>query len=221
MIFHDRRDAGRLLAAALRERASREPEVKLALRDRAIVLALPRGGVPVGYEVALDLELPLDVSIVRKLGVPGQEELAFGAVARGGMVVLNPSVVESFQLVKEEIGRIAAREREEIERREALYRRDRAALALVGRPVILVDDGLATGATMLAAVRALRLRASRVVVAVPVGSRSACEDLESEAEAVVCLQSPNGFEAVGEFYEDFRQTTDDEVAALLARAKEG
>lgn len=219
MTFHDRRDAGRQLAAALREQAASGAIPASALRVPALVLALPRGGVPVAFEVARAFDLPLDVLIVRKLGVPGQEELAFGAVAWGGTVVLNPGVVRAFALRPEEIDRIAQRERQEIQRREALYRRGRPALAVEGHPVILVDDGLATGATMLAAVRALRPRAAHILVAVPVGSPGSCEELGREADAALCLERPDRFEAVGEFYRDFRQTSDQEVADLLTAAQ--
>ncbi len=212
MIFRDRRDAGRALAHALRDTPGLE---------RAVLLALPRGGVPVGYELARELRLPLDVLVVRKLGVPGQEELALGAVAGSGVLVVNPEIVRAFAIPREQIEAMAARERAEIARREALYRGGRAALDVAGRTAILVDDGLATGSTMMAAVRSLRPVAARLVVAVPVGSRGACEDLRREADEVVCLDTPELFHAVGEFYEDFEQTSDAEVTALLAQAGSG
>ena len=173
MTFRDRHDAGRALAQALREVPGLEG---------AVVLALPRGGVPVGYEVARALQLPLDVLVVRKLGVPGQEELALGAVTGSGVVVTNPDVVRAFAIRHEQIDAMVERERGEIAQRETLYRGSRAALDMTGRTAILVDDGLATGSTMMAAVRSLRPLAARLVVAVPVGSRGACEDLRSVAD---------------------------------------
>lgn len=209
MRFMDRREAGRALARALR---------KMPGLNDALVLALPRGGVPVGYEVARALGLPLDVLVVRKLGVPGQEELAMGAVSGSGVLVVNPDVVRALGIGQEQIEARAAHERAEIARREALYRGGRSALDVAGRTALVVDDGLATGSTMMAAVRSLRPVAGRVVVAVPVGSRAACEDLRRVADEVICLQTPEPFHAVGEFYEDFWQTSDAEVAELLAEA---
>jgi putative phosphoribosyl transferase len=209
MIFRDRREAGRALARALGETSGLE---------RALVLALPRGGVPVGYEVARELRLPLDILVVRKLGVPGEEELAMGAVAGSGVLVVNPEIARMFAIPQQQIDAMVARERAEIARREALYRGGRAALDLAGRAAILVDDGLATGSTMMAAARSLRPLVLRLVVAVPVGSRTACEDLRKEADAVICLHTPEPFHAVGQFYEDFGQTSDAEVTELLARA---
>lgn len=209
MRFMDRREAGRALARALR---------KMPGLNDALVLALPRGGVPVGYEVARALGLPLDVLVVRKLGVPGQEELAMGAVSGSGVLVVNPDVVRALGIGQEQIEARAAHERAEIARREALYRGGRSALDVAGRTALVVDDGLATGSTMMAAVRSLRPVAGRVVVAVPVGSRGACEDLRRVADEVLCLQTPEPFHAVGEFYEDFWQTSDAEVAELLAEA---
>ncbi|MGA7887018.1 MAG: phosphoribosyltransferase [Acidobacteriaceae bacterium] len=209
MRFMDRREAGRALARGLR---------KMPGLNGALVLALPRGGVPVGYEVARGLGLPLDVLVVRKLGVPGQEELAMGAVSGSGVLVVNPDVVRALGIGQEEIEARAAHERAEIARREALYRGGRRALDVAGRTALVVDDGLATGSTMMAAVRSLRPVAGRVVVAVPVGSRGACEDLRRVADEVICLQTPEPFHAVGEFYEDFWQTSDAEVAELLAEA---
>lgn len=212
MIFHDRREAGHALARMLRH----EPD----LRD-AVVLALPRGGVPVALEVARELHLPLDVFVVRKLGVPGQEELALGAVASGGLVALNQAVLQTFAVPQQDIDSLVARERLEIERRESLYRGGRPPLSLAGHPVIVVDDGLATGSTMTAAVRALRPLVRAAIVAVPVGSRRACEDLRSEADRVVCLAAPEPFHAVGEFYSQFEQIRDAEVVSLLAEASSG
>jgi putative phosphoribosyl transferase len=209
MIFRDRRAAGRALANALRKTPGLED---------ALVLALPRGGVPVGYEVARELRLPLDVLVVRKLGVPGEEELALGAVAGSGVLVVNPEIVRAFTIRREQIDGMVARERVEIARREALYRGGRVPLDVTGCTAILVDDGLATGSTMMAAVRSLRPLAARLVVAVPIGSRAACDQLRREAGEVVCLSMPEPFHAVGEFYEEFSQTSDAEVTALLAGA---
>jgi len=211
MIFADRRDGGRALARALREWRDLEG---------AVVLALPRGGVPVGYEVARELGLALDVLVVRKLGVPGEEELALGAVAGSGVVVVNAEIARAFGIRQEQMNAMVARERMEIARREALYRGGRAPLNAAGRTAIVVDDGLATGSTMMAAVRSLRPVAARLVVAVPVGSRGACEELRREAD-VVCLQTPEPFHAVGEFYGEFRQMSDAEVRDLLAEAGRG
>jgi putative phosphoribosyl transferase len=209
MIFADRRDAGRALARALRAMPG---------LDEAVVLALPRGGVPVGYELARELRLPLDVLVVRKLGAPGQEELALGAVARTGVVVVNAEIVRAFAIAQEQMDAMVARERAEIARREALYRGGRAGMDVTGHAAIVVDDGLATGSTMKAAVRTLRPVAARLVVAVPVGSREACEELRCEADEVVCVQTPERFQAVGEFYRDFNQTSDGEVRELLVKA---
>jgi predicted phosphoribosyltransferase len=211
MIFQDRQEAGRALAEVLRAEAH--------LPD-AIVLALPRGGVPVAFEVARELRLPLDVLVVRKLGVPGEEELALGAVAGSGVVVVSAEIARAFAIRQEQIDAMVTRERREIERREALYRGGRAVLDVRGRPAILVDDGLATGSTMMAAVRSLRPLAARIVVAVPVGSRGACAELRREADEVVCLSAPEPFHAVGEFYKDFGQTSDAEVTELLAKARD-
>lgn len=210
MTFRDRREAGRALGRALWAMPGLES---------ALVLALPRGGVPVGYEVARELGLPLDVLVVRKLGAPGQEELALGAVAGGGVLALNPEVVRAFSITQEQIDAMAARERAEIARRERVYRRGRPALDVAGCTALVVDDGLATGSTMMAAVQSLRPVAERLVVAVPVGSRIACRDLRQVANDVVCLEEPEPFLAVGQFYEDFEQTSDAEVTELLAEAE--
>jgi predicted phosphoribosyltransferase len=211
MFFQDRRDAGRALARALRE---------LSGLDDAIVLALPRGGVPVAFEVARALRLPLDVFVVRKLGVPGEEELAMGALASGGVVVLNHDVVQTLHIRQSAIDAVIAREQLEIERREALYRAGRPPLSLQGRTVILVDDGLATGSTMKAAVRALRPVADRLIVAIPVAAAFTCAELRTEVDDLVCLHTPGHFFAVGQFYRHFDQTTDDEVRTLLAEAQQ-
>ena len=198
-----------MLARALTAYASR-PDV--------IVLALPRGGVPVGYEVARALRAPLDVFLVRKLGVPGQEELAMGAVASGSVRVLNEQVVHHLRIPESVIASVAELELEEVRRRERAYRGDRPVPAVRGMTVILVDDGLATGSTMLAAVRALRRQEpERIVVAVPVAARETCELLLAEADDVVCTVTPEPFHAVGLWYEDFSQTTDEEVRELLDR----
>ena len=186
-----------------------------------LVLALPRGGVPVGFELAQALEAPLDVFVVRKLGAPGQEELALGAVARG-VQVLNDGVVEALGLDAAVIERAAATEQRELTRRERLYRGDRRPVDVEGRTVILVDDGLATGATMRAGALALRAkRPRRLVLAVPVAAAQTCELLRADADELVCASTPEPFVAVGAWYDDFSQTTDDEVRALLARSSGG
>jgi putative phosphoribosyl transferase len=209
MIFRDRHDAGRQLAARLAQYRG---------RDDLLVLALPRGGVPVGFEVAEALHAPLDVFLVRKLGVPGQEELAMGAIASGGIRVLNESVVQLLGLSEADIAPVERSERRELERREREYRSDRPPLDAAGKTVILVDDGLATGSSMRAAVKALRrLGPARIVVAVPVGARETCDELAQEADEAVCAREPEPFHAVGVWYEDFAQTTDEEVCDLLAR----
>lgn len=205
--FNDRRDAGRRLAALLSTYAG---------RDDTLVLALPRGGAPVAYEIARALNAPLDVYLVRKLGVPGQEELAMGAIASGGVRVLNPSVVRGLGIQADVIDAVAGRELEELARRERAYRGDRPPPAIAGRVVILVDDGLATGATMRAAAAAImRQRPARLVVAVPVGSPSTCAELSREVDEVVCAITPEPFYAVGQWYDDFSPTSDAEVSALL------
>jgi len=213
IIFHDRRQAGQALAQIIRDEWS-----DAISRDDPIVLGLPRGGVPVAFEIARALRLPLDVFVVRKLGAPGQEELAMGAVASGGGIVLQGDVVRSLQISAETIDAAVARERIEIERREAAYRDSRPPLRLQNRAVILVDDGLATGATMKAAARALRPLARRILVAVPVAASGTCEELRREVDRLVCVESPEPFHAVGEFYRNFDQVTDEEVRVLLAQA---
>lgn len=210
--FLDRYDAGRQLAEKLRAYGGR-PEV--------IVLALPRGGIPVGYEVARALGAPLDVFLVRKLGLPGHEELAMGAIASGGIEVLNEDVVSSFGISREVIAEVAAREGRELARREALYRGAGAAADVQDRLVILIDDGLATGATMRAAVAALRERSpKKIVIAVPTAAPDACAALAEEVDAIVCGVTPEPFYGVGFWYRDFSQTTDEEVIDLLRRAKQ-
>jgi predicted phosphoribosyltransferase len=208
MRFRDRVHAGRELAGLLAHYAHR-PDV--------IVLGLPRGGMPVAAEVARALGVPFDVFLVRKLGVPGHEELAFGAIAQGGVQVLNHSLIADLDLPPSAVERVAARERTELERRDELYRGGRPFPILHDRTVILIDDGLATGATMEAAVIALRrLDPARVVVAAPVGARETCDRLSRIGDEVVCAATPAPFDAVGLWYEDFSQTTDEEVRALLA-----
>jgi len=208
--FPNRAEAGRRLVEKLEQYAG---------RDDVIVLGLPRGGVPVAYEVAQRLGVPLDVFIVRKLGVPGFEELALGAIASGGVRVLNDDVVRALPNANELVESVTARETAELQRREQAYRDGRPPPELRGRVVILVDDGLATGATMRAAVAALRqLGAAKIVVAVPVGAADTCRELEEEVDEIVCAMAPEWFQAVGQFYEDFSQTSDDEVRELLARA---
>ena len=188
-------------------------------RSDVVVLALPRGGVPVGYEVAQRLGAPLDVFIVRKLGVPGQEELAMGAIASGGVVVLNDDVVRGLDLTPDVIERVAREEGRELERREQAYREDAPPLDVAGMAVIVVDDGLATGSSMRAAVEALRrLRPARIVVAVPAAPVSTCRELAAEVDEVVCATTPSPFFAVGQHYWDFTQTTDEEVRDLLRAA---
>jgi len=213
LIFRDHTDAGRRLASRLGEYAG---------RPGLLVLALPRGGVPVAFEVALSLGAPLDVFLVRKLGVPGHEELAMGAIATGGVRVVNEAVVRELGISGEVIDAVAARERAELERRALAYRGERPAPEVLGRTVFLVDDGLATGSTMRAAALAVRRQGpARVVVAVPVAARATCDELRAEAEDIVCAATPEPFFGVGRWYQDFSQTTDEEVRELLARAKQG
>src|SRR5438874_10183196 len=208
--FPDRAEAGRQLAEKLE---------KYAGLDDVIVLGLPRGGVPVAYEVAKRLRAPLDVFIVRKLGVPGFEELAAGAIASGGVRVLNEDVMRSIPYAHEAIEAVTAKETTELERREQIYREGRPPPGLGGRIVILVDDGLATGATMRAAVKALKQRgAAKIVVAVPVGPPDTCRELAEEADETICLSAPAFFQAVGQHYEDFSQTSDEDVRDLLSSA---
>lgn len=208
--FRDRRDAGRQLAGWLGEYAHR-PDV--------IVLGLPRGGVPVAYEVARELDVPLDVLLVRKLGVPGHEELAMGAVASGGIRVLFPDVIRAAGVSPQDIDAVTAAELRELERREQQYRGSRPYPDVGGRTVILVDDGLATGASVRAAIAALRQEhPARLIVAVPVAPPETCAELRTEVDDVVCAVTPEPFYAVGLWYDDFGQTTDEEVRELLAHA---
>jgi putative phosphoribosyl transferase len=210
--FRDRAEAGRYLATRLSAYAS---------EGNVLVLALPRGGVPVAFEVALALHAPLDLFLVRKLGFPGHEEFAIGAIASGGVRILDEEVIGNFGISRAEIERVTAQERRELERRERLYRDDRPPPDVAGHVVILVDDGLATGSTMRAAIAALKLEgARRIVVAVPVAPRETCESIRAEVDDIVCAETPEPFRAVGLWYDDFGQTTDDEVRELLARAEQ-
>lgn len=209
-VFKDRHDAGRQLAQRL-------PPV--ATESDILVLALPRGGVPVAFEVARKLSAELDVFLVRKLGLPGQEELAIGAIASGGVRVLNAELLREVELSEVLIEQVTSRERLELHRREQFYRDGRPAARIAGRPVILVDDGLATGASMKAACQAVRaLNPTRMMVAVPVAARETCRELEHSADQIVCLATPSPFYAVGNWYEDFSQTSDEEVRSLLAHS---
>jgi putative phosphoribosyl transferase len=217
--FQDRRDAGRQLARALQE-ASQESDIARDWHD-GIVLGLPRGGVPVAYEVARALDLPLDILVVRKLGVAGVEELAMGAVASDGTVTINAAVLAEFNIPLEEIDAAAQREKGEIERRERAYRNGRLPARIEGRMVLLVDDGLATGASMLAAVRSVRPRAREVIVAVPVAAESTYNELHGEVDELVCAHIATSFHSVGSFYRNFEQTTEEEVCTLLSQARNG
>jgi putative phosphoribosyl transferase len=207
--FDDRHAAGRVLAGHL---------AAYRAQENVVVLALPRGGVAVGFEVARALQAPLDVFVVRKLGFPGHEEFAMGAIASGGVRVMNPEV--GMQVSPDALAKVIAREEEELKRREQLYRAGRPPLDLQGRTVIVVDDGLATGSTMRAAVQSLRQhRPARLVVAVPVGAHETCSELRAEADEVVCAATPRPFRAVGVWYRNFPQATDDEVRTLLEQAR--
>jgi putative phosphoribosyl transferase len=210
MIFRDRFEAGRALAERLGRYAAR-PDV--------VVLALPRGGVPVGFELAQELGVSLDAFIVRKLGVPGHEELAFGAIASGGVRVLNDEVVDALRLDQATIEHVTRQESRELDRREELFRHGLPAPGIAGRTVILVDDGLATGSTMRAAAMAVRAQQpERLIIAVPVGASDTCRRLRDEADELICLETPSPFQAVGLWYEDFSETRDAEVRELLGRA---
>jgi putative phosphoribosyl transferase len=211
--FHNRTEAGKLLAEQL---------MTYANSNDVLVLALPRGGVPVAFEVASALHAPLDVIIVRKLGVPWQEELAMGAIATGGVRILNNDVVQFLDIPDEVINKIAAQEQQELERRERLYRGERSVYDIHGRTVILVDDGIATGATMHAAVVALKQRQpTRIIIAVPTAAPSTCDEFAAEVDELVCVIRPEPFIAVGYWYREFAQTSDEEVRSLLAQANHG
>jgi putative phosphoribosyl transferase len=211
-LYRDRYDAGRKLAELLS---------KYAGRSDVLVLALPRGGLPVAYEVARALSVPLDVFLVRKLGVPGHQELALGAIASGGTRVLNLDVIHTLHIPEQAIEEIAAREQRELERREQLYHADRPSLDVREKTVILIDDGLATGATMYAALRALgQQQPACLIVAVPVAAPSTCQELLGEADDVICARMPDPFFGVGLWYQDFEQISDQEVCDLLALAAE-
>ena len=210
--FTDRVDAGRRLADALKDYEG---------RDDIVVYGLPRGGVPVAAEVAMALGAPLDVLIVRKLGVPGQPELAMGAVASGGVRVLNDEILRQIHVSDEQIDRITEEQRREVREREERFRGDAEVPEVQGKTALVIDDGIATGSTMRASVEALReLGPEEIVVAVPVASYSACDDMEEVADAVVCLETPSPFHAVGAWYENFDQTTDAEVKQLLEQARD-
>jgi putative phosphoribosyl transferase len=210
MLFQNRQDAGRILAQSV----ATVPNL-----EDAVVLGLPRGGVPVAFEVARVCKLPLDVLVVRKLRVPDQPELAMGALASGGAVVLNPDILRDLRVSDAVLHAVMEEEEQNLERQERAYRDHAQAVDLEGRTVILVDDGLATGASMRAAVRAVQARARRIVLAVPVGAESSCRELESAVDLLICPHTPEPFEAVGRFYRDFEPTTDDEVRRLLAEAR--
>lgn len=210
MLFKDRRFAGQVLAKELTAYGN-DPDV--------LVLGLPRGGIPVAFEVAKTLNAPLDVLVVRKLGVPDQEELAMGAIASGGVRIVNQHIISLVKISDEVIARVAAQEERELDRRERLYRRNRPLKDLQGRTVILVDDGLATGATMWAAVVTVRKQQpAQIVIAVPVAAPETCQELETEVDEIVCISTPSPFQSVGLWYESFPQTTDEEVRDLLAKA---
>ena len=209
MIFANRAEAGRSLAWRLQ---------KYANRSDVVVLGIPRGGVPVAFEVAEGLHAPLDVFLLRKLGVPGHEELAFGAIASGRVRVLDRQTLLALSISSQDIEAVTAREQRELHRRELAYRGDRPALSVTGQTVILVDDGIATGASLLAGIRALQqLRPAKIVVAVPVAPPAACERLAYEVDEFVCVAAPEHFRAVGQFYDDFSQVDDEEVIEMLSR----
>jgi putative phosphoribosyl transferase len=205
--FHDRSVAGQMLAKCL---------MHYAKRSDVVVLGLPRGGVPVAYEIARALQVPLDICLVRKLGVPSHHELAMGAIATGGVKILNPDVIAELGISPQDIAAVTAKEQRELERRTLAYRGHRLGLELQGRTIILVDDGLATGATIRAAIAALRQQHPKaIIVAVPVAAKELCEELNNEVDQVVCLITPHPLQAIGLWYEDFSQTTDAEVRELL------
>jgi len=209
--FVDRHEAGKILAEQLKQYAK---------SDNTIVLALPRGGVPVAYEIAKILSLPLDVFIVRKLGVPGHEELAMGAIATGGITVFNDEIVHSLNIPKYAIDQVIQSEKQELQRRDLIYRDNRPFPSLEGKTIILVDDGIATGATMRAAIKALQQqKPANIVIAVPVAAFSTCEEMAKLVDKIVCPLMPHEFYAVGVWYENFSQTSDEEVFELLKKIK--
>jgi len=210
MIFANRTEAGQKLAHRLR---------KYANRNDVIVLGAPRGGIPVAFEVAMNLKVPLDVFVLRKLGVPGREELAFGAIASGGVRILDPDIVEGLGITALQIERVTQAEKQELERREQAYRGGEPPLDVRGMTIVLVDDGIATGSSMRAGIRALRqMEPARIVLAVPVAPPSACSQLQFEVDELVCLEMPERFYGVGQFYDDFSQVSDEEVKELLDSA---
>lgn len=210
MLFKDRKDAGQALATLV---------AALPDLENAVVLALPRGGVPVAFEVARALRLPLDILVVRKLRAPGQPELALGAIASGGIVVANPEILRALHISERALRALAQREMPELESCERRYRGRTLPLNVEGRTVVLVDDGLATGATMRSAARAVRPQARRVILAVPVAARSTLVELAAEADEILCVFAPDSFEAVGQHYRNFEPTSDDEVRGLLNEAR--
>ena len=210
MIFRDRTEAGQVLASKL---------TKYLDQVNTVILALPRGGVPVAYEIGKELGLPVDIFVVRKLGVPGYEELAMGAIASGGVRHINRDVVDQLRIDSDTIEAASRREQKEIERREELYRGQRPPVDVRDKTVILVDDGLATGSTMRAAIAALRQhRPARIIVAVPAAAPQTCSEIAAEVDEIICAATPEPFYAVGQWYREFSQTTDEEVRELLARA---
>jgi putative phosphoribosyl transferase len=209
MIFRNRKEAGQMLAKQLRAYANRED---------VIVLGVPRGGVPVAFEVATALQAPLDIFVLRKLGVPGHEELAFGAIASGGSLVLEPRVIEGLDISDRQMEVVTANERRELQRRELAYRGDKPPLEIEGLIAIVVDDGIATGSSIRAGIKALRqLRPARIVVAVPVAPLATCKRLRPEVDELVCVHMPQSFYAIGQFYKDFSQVSDQEVIELMKR----
>lgn len=211
MLIRDRAEAGQLLASKLKQYSK---------RDDVIILALPRGGVPVAYQVAKTLDLPLDIFLVRKLGVPGQEELAMGAIASGGVRVLNHDIIEALQIPESIIASVAAKEQNELERREKFYRLDAPPIDVTNKTVILIDDGLATGATMRAAAEVLKQQqVTRIVIGVPVAAESTCRELSQLVDEMICVLTPEPFYGVGYWYDDFSQTSDNEVIELLRKAR--
>ncbi|RMF25328.1 MAG: phosphoribosyltransferase [Cyanobacteria bacterium J083] len=211
--FRDRTEAGRLLAKILKPTYANQPNV--------IVLALPRGGVPIGYEIAKALNVPLDLCLVRKLGVPGHEELAMGAIATGGIMLLNENLVRSLRISPQAIQEVVIKEQKELKRRDQLYRGDRPAPDLTGRTVIIVDDGIATGSTLKAAIAAIKQqKPEKIIVAVPVAPPDVCQELKNEVDEVVCLLTPEWLYSISLWYDDFSPTTDEEVRRLLAETME-